>query len=305
MKNYLSLLLFLPLLFVNCSDDETIDELSSEDLTTEAATSKSDFDQLSFLVRQASSELGTTADNPIVIGADTFVDHVDYVVPICGIENNTFPTNRFAGVFYGSPLASGVSSAPSRYRETSAGCFELIPRDESTPTVIEYKFNTYYEIFGVVVRLSDPLDRARGFWFADIDNSNQVRRVEFNSNGTFTLGSPIDFPYEVGVDCSNAIDFPTGSYVVNQFPAGQRAVRNLEGQDFLYVSTGLGFSFFGTCGSADSSGGDTPPVATDICDGIPLFNQRTRYKNGDQVVFDGYLFTKVKRSWRRDGKCGA
>lgn len=296
MKNFL-LLFVLPLMLLNCSNDENDLELSSSE--------ENDLIVLTELVNKAnkssSTKAGDSAENPIVVSSNTFVDHVNYTIPICGIDNNQFALESFGGLFYGLPTTSGVSSAPTIYALTSTGCYErILNSDAVNLSRFEFKFGLYYEIFGVVVRLSDPRDRTRGFWFADIENSNQVRRVTFNQDGSSTFSDPRDFPYQTGLNCSNAISFPTGSYVTTQFPSGQRAVREIDGQNFLYVSTGLGFVFSGTC----SDGDNAPVVVNDICLGVAPFNASTRYKNGDQVVFDGYLFTKVRRSWRREGKCG-
>ena len=306
MRKYV-LLLIVPLMLLNCSKDENGEDVS--------ASQTDDFFILSELVAEdlsavnaRSSQPGATADNPIVVSSDTFIDHVKYPIDICNFGvNEDFPVERFQGLFYGLPRNS-VSSAPSIYRLTSDGCYVQIPNDQvsSDFNTVEFQFGLFYEIFGVTVRLSDPFSRTRGFWFTDIEDSDQVSEVTFTRDGSITFGTAIDFPYGTDLDCSNTIDFPSGSYVVTQFPEGQRAVREFNGQNFLYVSTGLGFNFTGTCGSGNSGGGEPtiPEEVQDICENVPDFVRFTRYKRGDQVVFMDYLFTKTSRSWRREGKCG-
>ena len=55
--------------------------------------------------------------------------------------------------------------------------------------------------------------------------------------------------------------------------------------------------------------GDPPslPVVIDepdICEGVPAWQRGTRYRRGDQVVFRNFLFTRVRRGWRRERECG-
>lgn len=307
MKNYLFLFV-LSLALFNCSQNDPSEDLINEEVVVD------DFTELSRLASKADSDkAGSSEDNPIVVGADTFIDHVRYVIPICNIPNNTFALEHFGGTFFGS--SSGTNTRRSRYRLNSSGCGELIPDGEVVSAETEFRFGVFYEINGIVVRIFDPFNVQNGFWFTSIPNSDQVRKVTFFANGTFQLGATIDFPFQTDLDCSNAIDYPSGNFVVSQFPRGQRAVRFIANQNFLYVSDGGGFRFLGSCatdgsgGSTDgNTGGDTvtppAPVVVDICDGIDSFNRFTRYRRGDQVTFRGFLFQKTRRSWRNLGECG-
>ncbi|QCX00977.1 hypothetical protein FGM00_12960 [Aggregatimonas sangjinii] len=284
----ISIMLVITCFLVSCNKEDVNQDVPAENL--EFA------DPLSNMVEDLSSvsarSTTNSASNPVVITAETFVDFVDYTIPICDI--GPFKLERFNGLFYGLPNGT-TSSAPTIWDLTDEGCYARVSSSGGSGQE-EFQFGLYYEIFGIVVQKSEPLNRTRGFWFTEIDNSDQVRKVTFFEDGSFELGLPMANPIQTDLNCSGAGTFPTGNFFASDFPRGERLVRNLNDQNLLYESLGNGLRFLGICGEGE--------IVTDICADVEPFNRSTRYRRGDQVVYRNFLFTRVRRGWRRDGRCG-
>ncbi len=283
MKNLL-LPLFITLLIVSCNTEEILDDAA---VTGEPG----DIAQ-----QEAKSEPGSSADNPIVVTA-RFVDLVRYTVTTCDANNQpnsrSLTPLRLRGVFY-IPYKANIG--PERFfKETNVdGCFTESRTGSFGAS--EYKFGVYYEIYGEVVRLGQPVS-TRSYWFKDIPNSNQIQRVTFSEDGSKTYSAPLDFPYEENLNCTGLKPFPTNFAKV---PSGTRGTRVIHGQTFVYEFNGTSsIQFVGLC-----TGTSTGPV-DDICEGVEVWVRGKRYVNGDKVTYNGVLFEVINGRWVRQGPCAA
>lgn len=297
MKKHLMIGLLVMFSVFSCSkDDEVTNEVQGDDF--ELNTAPIDNMAVDLLAEedkgsaQRKSDASGSAGNPIIVAPSDFVDYVDYTVETCSLDANgnreVANLERFRGLFYGTN-SSGITPNRDEYALTSAGCYEIT---KNAQDVDEYQFGKFYKIFGQTVQLSSPSNLLSGFWFRQIPNSNQVEEVTFFENGTFQVGQPKAFPFQRDLNCNGLRALPQVYNSLN-FRVGD--LRVSEGT-FLYRFDGIFFRFIGVC--------STNTVSEDICDGVDQWRFGKRYRSGDQVTFFGYLFTKLNRGWRREGRCG-
>lgn len=318
MKNIFKITLFLLAIgTVSCDKEEPFSEIDDVNLSSSPLEN-----MIVDLLAESKNALPGSLENPIDVPEDAFIDFVDYEFEICDGDGSVFSYKRSQGQFYRGTYGNGVIPAlPAAYQLTDNGCVEFV---FSGTKVNEFEIGRYYLIHGEVVARSsftlgieNNFGFDEGFWFKVLPDSDQVQKVTFFADGTKEFGEIVDPPYELNIDCTQLVAYDTidnvptsilrmtGEKFVLRSPRDVGRPEDFRPLNAVYtgelVDIGLfqyyAASFVGICGTEN----DNPVI--DPCEGVPPFNFFTRYDIGDQVTFRGYLFTKIRRGWRREALC--
>ncbi len=287
------LLILLAITMVACTETENLND--SEFSTNE----------LNLTPEQNTSEKGSESgseENPIVVPANAYVQNVYYKVTFCS-NKKSGEFQRIDGLFWVPDSNYGFVSDP--YEVTSEGCIVASSRSSR---ITEYKFGTYYKIFGEVVRLSRPDVSIGGGgnrqrWIKNVPG-NKIQDITFSATGIEKIGNAVPNPFNDKIDCSGLKEVNNlGSDSMSGLVENQLVVVTINKVKYVYKYDQYGdiigvgdFIYVGTCGS-----GTVDNVSP--CNGIAAWVSGKAYKAGEKVVYNNYLFTKLANGWKRGPKC--